>query len=640
MATTFTIQSAAYQGRYLKLTCTQSKNVSTNTSTISWKLESTGGSSNYYSTGATTVTIGGNQVYHSSRVSWDTKVFPAATGSASGTTTVQHNSSGEASISVSLSTAIFTTTITTVSGTWALDTIPRAATLVSTPSFNDEENPTIYYSNPAGTNVTSLQACISLDGTKDDIAYRELNKVGTSYTFYLTDAERAVLRNATLNGSTSRTVKFFLKTVIDGVTYYRNSGNQTFTVINCMPTLSPTAIDVDSYTVDTTGDKNKFIKYYSDAKVDSGAAAYKGASIVSQKIVCGHTMLGAGSGTFTNVESATFVFTATDNRGNTVSQTLTKTLINYIKATCNLTVEPPTTDGVTTLTINGLYWNGDFGGHSNFIHLVYRYKAEGEEYGNNISVTPTINDDYTYSAKVTITDLDYTKKYTFQAEMSDMLTVAYSQERTVKTKPVFDWGSSDFNFNVPVKFDGETILRRSSDTGNTVISSANCDLGICFCPNGSYSGIGRAVLDKNGNFTVGEYNLTKLAKAMTTAYEIPTQTTAVGNYASSTCTNAILIGNTLRCRFGAVRSSATDTGNIINEKVVNFRIEHEGKIKNAYFNTFVNGITGGLAQFYVNDIANQDNTLTFTVYLAATGGAYSEFLTYFTLPVTINLDAY
>ena len=79
--------SASYEGRYLQLTITESVNTIANTSTLNWTLTSTGGSVNYYTVGPTTVTINGTQVYYKARTAWDTKAFPAAKGSTSGSAT-------------------------------------------------------------------------------------------------------------------------------------------------------------------------------------------------------------------------------------------------------------------------------------------------------------------------------------------------------------------------------------------------------------------------------------------------------------------------------------------------------------------------------------------------------------------------
>lgn len=129
MASSITLKSSSYDGRYMQLVCEQtSKSSANNTSTIKWTLSTIGGNANYYSTGATTVVINGTTVYSKSRVAWSDKTFPASIGSTSGTLTVTHTNDGSKSISVSLTTAIYTSTTSTKSGTWTLDNIPRYAT--------------------------------------------------------------------------------------------------------------------------------------------------------------------------------------------------------------------------------------------------------------------------------------------------------------------------------------------------------------------------------------------------------------------------------------------------------------------------------------------------------------------------------
>lgn len=131
MASTFSLTSASYEGRYLQLTCTQVKNVSANKSKINWTLKAIGGSSKYYDTGPTTVTINGSRVYYCARKAWNSYAFPAAAGSTSGSIEVSHDDNGNKTISVSMATAIYTSTVSTKSGTWALDSIARKAEVTS-----------------------------------------------------------------------------------------------------------------------------------------------------------------------------------------------------------------------------------------------------------------------------------------------------------------------------------------------------------------------------------------------------------------------------------------------------------------------------------------------------------------------------
>lgn len=126
-----TFKSNSYEGRYLQLTITESVNVAANTSTLTWTLQSVGGSVNYYSIAETTVTINGTTVYNKGATAWDTKVFPAAKGSTSGTITVAHGSDGKKSISVSFSTRVYYSSAQEYGGSMTLANIDRAAPTVS-----------------------------------------------------------------------------------------------------------------------------------------------------------------------------------------------------------------------------------------------------------------------------------------------------------------------------------------------------------------------------------------------------------------------------------------------------------------------------------------------------------------------------
>ena len=452
MATTFTLQSTSYDGRYLLLTCTQTQNIAGNYSTVDWTLESLGGDNNYYSTGATTVTINGSEVYYCERKSYSTKQFPAAKGSTSGKITIYHNSDGSKSVSVSLSTAIYTSTVTTKDGTWVLDTNPRKATITSAPNFTDEENPVLKYSNPAGEAVTSLKACISLTGSVDDIKYRDISKTGSSYTFNLTEAERNVLRNATTGNS--RTVYFYLWTVIGGVDY-RVPDDVTFSIANANPIITPSVIDVNPDTVALTGDSSKLVKFYSDAQATMTAVAQKGASIdESLYIIRNGDNTGYGdSYTFNNVENNVFTFSAEDSRGNIGQKTVAPTMVNYVKLTCNIENTKPDAVGNMDVRCTGSYFNGSFGAVSNTLTVKCRYKDQNGSYGDWYSMTVTKNGNY-YGAytSFTIPDFDYQAVYTFECQATDKLETVSSIPNPAKSTPVFHWGENDFVFEVPVTF--------------------------------------------------------------------------------------------------------------------------------------------------------------------------------------------
>lgn len=451
MASSGSFNTGSSSGRYLTFSWwINSQSTENNTTTIGWQLVGAG-SSGYVIVSEVKVTIDGSQAFYRS-TSTHQKVY-VGTVVASGTKTITHNADGSRSFSVSVGAGIYQWAISDSvgysSGSWSLTSIPRKATLNSAPDFTDEDNPKITYTNKAGNAVTSLDACISFDGSNDDIPYRALTKTGSSYTFNLTDAERTTLRNYVLDGSNSKNVIFYVRTTIGSYTGY-STLTKKLTITNATPTISPTVVDSNSTTKALTGDANKLIRYHSNAAVAMNPTFKKGASVKTYKITNGDKSLSTASGTFNKVEKNSFAFSVTDNRGLSASQTITKTMVNYVHLTCNLEVNRPNALGEMTFKISGNYFNGSFGSVANALTLYYSMEYEGGGISAQ-QVTPTLSGN-TYSIEIPLTGLDYKKKYTFKAWAEDKLEEAETKEITTYTLPVFDWSSEDFNFNVPVTF--------------------------------------------------------------------------------------------------------------------------------------------------------------------------------------------
>lgn len=385
---------------------------------------------------------------------------------------VPHNSDGSKSITISASGRVSGTTLesTTISKTITLDKIAQKATITAAPNFNDEQNPTITYNNSAGNAVTSLRACISFDGSKDDIAYRSISKTGSSYTFNLTEAERNVLRNGTKD-SNSRTVRFYIETTI-GSDVYRASVSKTLTIINNKPTLNPTVKDIGSTSITLTGDaNNKVIKGYNSMSFTIGAAALKGATIKSQKVTCGNKSSSSASGTLYNVESGDFVFTVTDSRGNTTTKTISKSLINYVYPTVNPKGNM-NTNGEINITLSGKCFIGSFGAKTNtvtaILSLVEKDNPEVEVDWGRIPITES-----SYKITTAFYDLDYRKTYGLYIKIKDTLTgetnaTEYPGLFLITALPVYDWSGEDFAHHTKVTLDNGIPLQGKATTGEDI----------------------------------------------------------------------------------------------------------------------------------------------------------------------------
>ena len=481
---TKTISANGSKGHHkFTLTVTENSTITANnTSSVSWSLVLSPVVKNYDWNYSSTVPVTYSIVFNGTTYSGNIMSYDGSSTVTvrSGSATITHNADGNKSISyrfsVSSISASYLPGSASASGSMALTYIPRAATITSATNFTDKQNPTITYSNPAGTAVTTLKACISLTGSADDIAYRDISKTGTSYTFPLTDAERAVLRNATTS-SNSRTVYFFLWTVIGG-NDYRVNVQRTFSIVNADPVVTGTVTDSNDTTYALTGSRSKLIKYYSNATVTANATPQKGASINESKYVIrnGSNTWNGKTHTFNNVESNVFTFSAEDSRGNVGTYTLTPapTMVNYIRLTCDISNNRPDALGNMTVACSGNYFNGSFGAVSNTLTVQYRYKLSTdswlntEDEWNDMTVTISGNK-YSATADFVIPDFGQQKIYSFETRAIDKLSTISSGEQSVQSMPIFHWGESDFAFEVPVYDEYNTRISNGVTLNSTGI---------------------------------------------------------------------------------------------------------------------------------------------------------------------------
>lgn len=244
----------------------------------------------------------------------------------------------------------------------------------------------------------------------------------------------------------------------------------TFNVVD-PPKINPTVKDVDPTTLALTGNENKFIRFFSDAEFAFNDDPGKGASMRYRKLECANAVSEESSGVLENVEDATFIFTATNSRGHSATTTLTRTLVPYVKLTCNIWRIEATGDGTIKVGIGGDIWSSNFGVVRNTLRVSYRVKAGSGEFSEWKSID-YLNDDATYEVTVTLNDLDYHTTYTFEAMAEDKLMTVVSRQLPVRAVPVYDWGRDDFNVNVDFKMNHKTVLRHNNNANNVVLSSS------------------------------------------------------------------------------------------------------------------------------------------------------------------------
>lgn len=320
MADSLTLTTQSYQGRYLELECSQRIDIENNRSIIDWTLYSKGGSSSYYSTGPTTVTINGTRVYYKEFTSWSDKEFPAATGSVSGSLYVEHNSDGTKVISVSLSTAIYTSSVSQYSDSWTLDDIARAsAPTLSKSEVEFGENITIY-SNRASGSFTHDLYYIFNGGDEERIT-----SFGDSYTWTIPKD----LMNR-IRGSTAGYITFRVYTISGGSSIGSNTVSISVDVpANVVPVISSISC------TDATGNLSKFGGYVqnkSRLKISVNAAGAYSSEIKTYKISAGddeYSSNNVTTGELTTAGAVSVSATVTDSRGRTASKTTSITVLAY-----------------------------------------------------------------------------------------------------------------------------------------------------------------------------------------------------------------------------------------------------------------------------------------------------------------------
>ena len=416
MASSGSFTTTACEGRSLTFNWSvKSQNVANNQTTINWSLVGSGSyTAGWVTCGNFKVLIEGKQVYYSA-----TRInVYSGTTVASGTYTFTHDNNGNKSFTAYAEAGIYYVAVNcSGSGTWSLPSIARNASITNAPNFNDEANPTITYTNPAGSNVTSLQACISLTGANADVAYRDISKTGTSYTFNLTTAERNTLRQAT-TGKT-RTVYFVVKTVINGTTL-TNSKAVTFSIINGNPTIaSVTYQDSKASTIAITGNNQQIIQNQSNLQLNIGTVqALKYATISKvQYSINSYTVDITNSytspvnvGTINYSQNFNLSVIVTDSRGFVTTHSVTVTMIAWKLpyATINI-ARQSNFYSATDMLVSAYYSSVD---SHNSVTIQYKYKkASDSSYSspvtisNNTQTTSSFDNQYDYDFQFIITDL-------------------------------------------------------------------------------------------------------------------------------------------------------------------------------------------------------------------------------------------
>ena len=418
MATSNTFSTDNQYIKYRIIVTENSYSVANNTSNVTVQVQVWRTNQGYetYGTGTCYVNIDGT-TYSQSISSSQKFTYNSYTQVFSRSLTINHDTDGSKALYVSSYINHSRFDSTSQGFTVNLTDIPRGATITNAPNFTDIQNPTITYSNSAGSSVSSLQACISLTGSTDDIAYRNIPTNGTSYTFNLTTAERNVLRQATTTSNT-RTVYFYIKTIINGSTFYTNKA-VTLTIVNANPTFNVAYLDTNSTTTAITNNNQQIIQNNSTLQINiTNATALKYATLTSASInvngVVTTQALSSSSltfdiGTLDVAQDLDIPVTVTDSRGNTTTHTLTIEILDWSLPSAIITLARESNFYTeTNLNVNADYSSLD---GNNSITIQYQIKKTTDStYGSlttiqdNVETQFNADNEYSWNVKVILTD--------------------------------------------------------------------------------------------------------------------------------------------------------------------------------------------------------------------------------------------
>ena len=563
----------------------------------------------WYMSGNFKVVIDGVTVYQSaSRIQ-----LKNGTVVASGTYTFQHNTDGSKSFTASAEAGIYTVAVNCRgSGSFTLDTIPRA----STPSVSSSS---VFMGSAVTINTNRASSAFAHDLAYSfaGAAYVTIkNGVGASYSWTTPDLASKI------PSATSGTITIRCTTKNGGTTV----GTKTITMTLKVPTtVVPTISSVSAVeaTAGLAAQFGAFVNGKSTIRTTISAAGAKGSTIKSYSTtLSGKTYTGSTftSSAVTVAGSVSMVTTVTDSRGRTAKKTTTITVLDY---------SPP---AITALQVYRVNASGTEDQDGVYVAVRYAYAVTALNSKNKASMVL----EYKKSAAT-----GWSSLLSGSALSAD--TTAYPKTATMSTD--YQW---DIRMTVTDYFGASAVYAAVLPSGVVIL-----DIGA----DGTSIGIGKTaewphtldidfdtrirgkLIAPDGGASFDVSQIFGLAKALSTQYQLDTTITKGTNYTSVTG-YAQLVGNSVRCNIFATRSSNTGTGNIGNEAVCSFTIQHGGKIKNFDSVSFVTGAAGGGGFFQMEETANSGTTVTFKVTLAAAASAFKTFNAYFIVPVTLDFSKF
>ena len=463
------------KGFNLKVDVTYSQNIATNKTTIiSVQGYVKRNNSSYYPYNSTSnavftaKTTSGTQLYSATK---NPKYDLSSNGykkvlDISPNAEIEHESDGKKSIVISFSFNGKLSTYYpngTISKTVKLPTIPRTSSV--TCADGNIGSATTININRASSSFTHTLT-YEFQGLTGTIATKTSN---TSIGWTIPTSFYSKISNANSGKGTITCSTYSGDTLIGTSTCTFNAF-----VINSNPSISATIEDTNTSAIQATGDKNKLIRYISNAKVVVTATARNSATISSVKVVNGSQTKTKTTSTINSVDSGTFNLSCIDSRGLSASAIVTKILVAYIKPVIIGVIlnRPSTTSNTINASVQGLCFNGSFGAKTNSFELKWRYKKSTDtSWGNYTTVTATrTGNNFTFSGELG-KNFSYTEAFNFEFVLSDYFMSNTYSATVTRGLPIIDIAKDDINVNGELNENGKRVI---TTNGGTISGRLNC----------------------------------------------------------------------------------------------------------------------------------------------------------------------
>ena len=519
MALSGTLNSNAYDDRYIQFSWNATQNIENNTSTISWTLKGAGGSKDiWYKAGGFKVVIDGATVYSTST---DNRIqLYNGTVVASGTRTISHNPDGSRSFSVSISAGIYTyATNCSGSKTFTLNTIPRASTLtMDTLILGSANTITINRASSSFTHTLTYKW-----GDKSGTIATKTSSTSVSWTPSLDLANnipnnslgQGSIRCDTYNGSTlvgSTEVPFYGK-VPD--------------ISDTKPTIS---VSISEAEEDIKTKIGAYVKDLSKLSIKVTASGKCNASIKSYTIKAnGLTYNEATAITDPLTDSGTVTVTAivVDSRGYTGTATVNITVLDYSKPKINNFSASRVNNGSNlSITYDTSYTSltGPNGSNEAKAYILYKTKDETEYTRTQLTnlvgsatLTNVVDINHTYDVLLEISDsFNSTTVATLISTAFTLLDFNTSGKSLAIGKISEDPDKSEIA--LPLKFKGNLLADLIYPVGSIYMSTNSVDPGTIY--GGTWERIkGKFLIGADDTYTAG--NTGGEASHVLTRDEIP-----------------------------------------------------------------------------------------------------------------------